>query len=277
MTSTSPALDSGAAAEPQPAPARRIRLWHFFALVIVYVVTAQVLTLVGSTSAGGGDGALDTVDNIVIRVVVPVGIASILAIAYVTWTRAWQSIFVERHRLTRAALVIPALLFALAIGITNYAGLGEKGFVVTGVLFVAVMLVGFGEELVFRGVGVQAFRQHGCREWTVALWTSVIFGVSHGTNAVVTGEIVDALVQIVLTTGTGFVFYLVMRGTGALAMAMLFHGLWDFGALSTQVDPANPSPLVNLAAVALAVILVGVLIFRRRLGLTPAVSADAQE
>lgn len=248
-------------------PGRRLRLWHFIVLVLVYVAIAQVLTLVAASDGAADQAGLTTVDGLVIRVIVPVGCATIVALAFVSWFGDWQSIFVERRRLTRLALVIPAVLVILAVVITNYSGLGEKGFTFAALLLVATMMVGFAGELVFRGVGVQAFRQSGFSELKVALWTSVIFGVSHGTNAIVTGEVVDALVQVVLTTGTGFVFYLVLRATGALTMAMLAHGLWDYGALSTQVDPANPSPLVNVAAVVLAVILIGVLILRKRLGL----------
>lgn len=51
---------------------------------------------------------------------------------------------------------------------------------------------------------------------------------------------------------------------------MAAHGLWDFAVLSTQVDPEAPSPLVNVAGVVLAVVLVLVFVLRRRLTPAPA-------
>jgi hypothetical protein len=37
------------------------------------------------------------------------------------------------------------------------------------------MLIGFGEEGLFRCLGVTALRRHGLTEGKVALWSSVIF------------------------------------------------------------------------------------------------------
>lgn len=246
---------------------RPIRVWHFAALVLVYVAAAQGLTLLAARGHPAAHTGMTSVDNAVIRIIIPVGVASMLAMAYVSWCRGWQQVFVSKNRLPRLSLFVPAALVALAAVITNFHGLSEKGFAFTGVFLVGVMMVGFGEELVFRGVGVQAFRQAGFTEAKVAWWTSVSFGISHGSNAVITGEIRDALIQVVLTTGTGFLFYVILRSTGTLTLSMLFHGLWDFSALSTQVDPAQPSSMVNVAAVVLAVLLVGILLMRRRLNL----------
>jgi membrane protease YdiL (CAAX protease family) len=39
------------------------------------------------------------------------------------------------------------------------------------------VVVGFGEELMFRGIGVIAFRRAGFSEGRVALWSSLVFGL----------------------------------------------------------------------------------------------------
>ena len=270
---TPPAQGSGNhSVDTDATSPRRIRLRHFIVLVLVYVASAQVLTILAAGGHPSQHAELTSLENIVIRLIVPVGLGSMLAVAYVAWSRQWQPIFVELRRLPRPVLLVPVTLFILALGISNYGGLSARGFAFAGLLFVGTMMVGFAEELVFRGVGVQALRQHGLSESKVALWSSAIFGVSHGSNAIITGKIVDALIQVVLTTATGFMFYLVKRGTGALAMAMLFHGLWDFSVLSGHVDPANPTSLSTIAAVVLGALLLTALLLRRQFGL---VGSDA--
>lgn len=209
-----------------------------------------------------------SIDDIVRALVVPVGLGVVLLLAVTAYLGTWQQIFVDRVPLRRWVGWIVVALLITVVAITNYSGLGEKGLAFALLLLIATLMVGFGEELLFRGVGVQAFRNSGFSEFKVGLWTTVLFGVAHGTNIFSAGP--SALIQVVLTTATGFVFYLVLRSTGALVMAMAAHGLWDFSVLSTQVNPENPSPLANVAAVVLALILVTVLVLRKRL--SPAAS-----
>ena len=49
-------------------------------------------------------------------------------------------------------------------------------------LLVATQFVGWGEEGMYRASG-QALRDHGLTEGKVALWSSVIFGAVHLSNA----------------------------------------------------------------------------------------------
>ncbi|WP_257136664.1 CPBP family intramembrane glutamic endopeptidase [Streptomyces sp. f150] len=45
------------------------------------------------------------------------------------------------------------------------------------------LFVGIGEKLMFRGIGVQVFKRAGLSEGKVALWSSVVFGAVHISNA----------------------------------------------------------------------------------------------
>ena len=65
---------------------------------------------------------------------------------------------------------------------TDYAALGDTsvGFVLA---LVVVPSVGWGEEGVFRGIGVTSLRDRGLTEGKVAVWSSVVFGAAHLTNA----------------------------------------------------------------------------------------------
>jgi hypothetical protein len=54
-------------------------------------------------------------------------------------------------------------------------------------LVVLVCIVGFTEELMFRGIGLVTFRRMHLTEGKVALYSSVIFGAVHLSNALATG------------------------------------------------------------------------------------------
>ena len=76
-----------------------------------------------------------------------------------------------------------AFIVAIVFGI-NYPQLADNGLAFTIALLIATQFVGWGEEGVFRGISVTFMRQHGLSEHKVALWSSVIFGAIHLTNAV---------------------------------------------------------------------------------------------
>ena len=249
---------------PVPAgPGRRVAIWQFLVAVVGYLVIVQGLTI-ALASSGTGDHTVGSVDALVRSVVVPVGVGAAFVVVIAAWHGGWQRLFVV-PRLRRWTLVLVALLLVGIVAVTNYGGLAEVGLLHALVLLVAVLLVGFAEELLFRGIGVDAFRGAGHRERSVAIWTSVIFGLAHGSNAAITGDVPAAVLQVALTTLTGALFYVVLRSTGMLVVSMAAHGLWDFGILSTQLDPSDPHALVNAAPVLVIVILLAVVVRRRRL------------
>jgi len=251
------------ASSPAEGGARRLRVWHYLVIVVVYIAVVQGANLVLTAGQDAEYAQPTSVDYLIRSYIIPVGLALVFAIGVTGYLGRWQEMFVERRRFRRWTLVIPLIVLVCALIITNYAGLGEKGIVFALLLFISTMMVGFGEELVFRGIGVTTFRECGFGELKVGLWTTVIFGLAHGTNIFVAGP--QALIQVVATTATGFVFYLVLRSSGALVVAMAAHGLWDFSVLSTQVNPDSPSPLANLAGAALVVVLLIAVLARKRM------------
>ncbi|MEV4736199.1 MULTISPECIES: CPBP family intramembrane glutamic endopeptidase [unclassified Microbacterium] len=249
------------------SPGTRTRLpkiGQFLLVVVGYLVIVQGLTLLLADPDSTG-GSIESVDALLRGVIVPVALGAAFVVAIVAWVGGWTQIFVSARRLRRWTLVIPVLLLLGIIAVTNYGGLMQAGLLHALVLLTAVLLVGFAEELLFRGLGVAAFQSTGRSEFAVAGWTSLIFGIAHGSNGFITGDFGAALLQVVLTTLTGAVFYLVLRTTGSLVVGMAAHGLWDFGILSTQIDLSNTYDIVNFAPVLIIVLLLIVLTWRKRL------------
>ena len=72
-------------------------------------------------------------------------------------------------------------------------------------------MVGFNEEIVFRGLSLVAFRGAGYKEVYVWLATSVLFGLLHGANVVLGQALAPTLTQIGFAFVLGSVFYVVRR------------------------------------------------------------------
>lgn len=78
--------------------------------------------------------------------------------------------------------IVPVVLAAAAFGVVDYENLGAIAFGLLVTVVTTSLLVGVGEELMFRGITIQALRDNGMSEHRVALWSSVIFGGVHITN-----------------------------------------------------------------------------------------------
>jgi membrane protease YdiL (CAAX protease family) len=117
----------------------------------------------------------------------------------------------------------------------------------------------------FRGIGVTAFRRHGFSEARVALWSSVVFGAVHLTNALSTGG--TAVAQAITVSFAGYFFYLTRRVSGGLVIPAVLHGLFDFSILSgTVIDDRTYAG--GIAAI-LAYPVVAIILFARRRRIEP--------
>lgn len=241
---------------------RNIKMWHFLVLVVLYLAIVQGLAALLNTGHDASN-AVSSVENIVRSIIIPVGLASTFTLAVVSYFGAWKEVFTNDFPVRYWLIAIPIILLITTIVITNYPGLKDKGLEFTLLLLVGTLMVGFAEELMFRGLGVLAFRNSGYSEFKVGLWTTIIFGVAHATNIFTTGP--SALIQVLATAGTGLIFYFILRRTGTLFAAMLAHGLWDFSVLSSQINLDKPWQLVNVSAIVLISMLVGLFILRKRI------------
>jgi membrane protease YdiL (CAAX protease family) len=201
------------------------------------------------------------------------GIAVLLAfLALARWDMLWR----DPARLPMSWLLwTPPLLFVLVIGV-RLVGI-EWGAVSGRLLYaivVAGVLVGFAEEMLFRGIFLRGMRTGGRTEGWAMLWTTIGFGALHLPN-VFLGTGLVGLAQVPLAALTGVTLYLFRRGFGAVLPAMVAHGLWD---ISTFLDldhgrgSAHDIALLSTFVVAAASLVALIVLMRRDRGLvvTPA-------
>lgn len=114
------------------------------------------------------------------------------------------------------------------------AGLGVLG-VATGKLEAAGVLmvllntamVGFSEELAFRGVLWGGARK-ALSFWPAFLLVSAMFGSVHVFNAVLTGELAAAGVQALNAFMSGAAYLAIRIRTRSIIPIMVIHATWDF-------------------------------------------------
>jgi len=243
---------------------RRLPYWGFALVVLAYLAIIQfggmLAESIGNVSK---DEAMQTTRGVIIGMWIPLGAALLFTYAVVAALGWWRPVLRDDRPVRRWLIVVPiVLVVAVVLGI-DYADLAQKdvGFIL--VLLVATQFVGWGEEGMFRGIGVTTLRSHGLREWQVALWSSLIFGAVHLSNALTTG--LSAVPQALAVSFAGYFFYLVRRRSGGNVVNSVLHGLFDFSILSGSAILADQGGYIgSLAPIAVYPVLALILFVRRR-------------
>ena len=216
----------------QTGEGRRLSLVGWAVVVVAYLAILKVVgLLVANDAAGIGDVRTDA--EVLRAFVIPIGTSFLFAAAVTTWLGWWRPVLVEPHRVQRWVLIVPAIFLIAILVAINYGELGNRTVSFVGLLLLGMLFVGAAEELMFRGLGVHVLRQNGMTEARVALWSSVIFGLVHLSNAISTGG--GAVGQAIAVSFAGYFFYLTRRATGTLVVGAVIHGLFDFSITAGEL------------------------------------------
>ena len=176
-------------------------------------------------------------------------------LAVLMWRRGWLAAFRAPPARSLLLLWVPSLyILFFVVGM-----LACEPPAPSFVLYVAIntLLVGFSEEVMFRGLLFPALRSR-IRIWPAIWLTSAIFGVAHVANVLATGALTMAMAQAVAATMSGLVFMAILLRTGSLWPCILFHAAWDFSLfllqgsaaeMGTQPDPTEIAPVYFLAPI----------------------------
>jgi len=240
---------------------RKLTIWGFLILVAVYLVIIQG----GGLLIGHGiseDDTFATVGNVVRKMAIPIAASALFAIALATWLSWWPGIIHEKLRVRRWIWFIPVTFVLASLIVVNWPRLVDQEAGLVLVLLALTALVGFTEELMFRGIGVLTLRNGGLSEFRVALFSSLIFGAVHLTNAIGAGA--KSLMQAAVVAVSGYFLYLMRRVSGVIWVPMAVHGLWDFALLSSQLGVGGATYIPSVIAIPVQVVIVIVLLVRRK-------------
>lgn len=186
----------------------------------------------------------------VVSLVVGTALQVLLVIASIAWLRWWPVVWRERQRAPAWVWAVPALLVVVSIGFVDYGQLQRAGWGMAFGLLVGTLLIGAGEELLFRGVTL-TFARSRYREEIAAAVATMLFAAFHLTS----GPVYAAAALF-----GGFLFYAVRRASGGILVPIVVHGIYDFSVLSPFLgadapDWSNASPVLLLLSVLLSIAL----------------------
>jgi uncharacterized protein len=171
-----------------------------------------------------------------------VAVGSLILIIVTTALGWWRPVLRELPdgppRPPRRLLVVPVLVFiGVLLGI-DYGNLGNIGGAIILWLALGTAMVGFSEEITYRGLAVVGFRG-GYSEVKVWLFSAILFGLLHGVNVILGQGAVATLRQVIFAFVLGSVFYAMRRISGTIVVPMVIHALWDFGSFSHVAGKAT--------------------------------------
>lgn len=202
------------------------------------------------------DVIADSTSNI-LRGIVPMVALSLAWGLYISRRAGWSSVIwtKQTRSLPKILWLIPLCWFGICLArlwVTPWANFDAVYYLV---LAVATIMVGFNEELLFRGILAQGARGTGAwSEARVMLVTAVGFGLFHLPNVLAGQALGPTLIQVGYAFVMGIALYAAMRISGTILLPIAMHALWDFSTFSAKgvAMPTVLSLIVFASIVAIA-------------------------
>ena len=163
--------------------------------------------------------------------------AGILCLLAQKWwfAPAFKCVFRTEIPLRKIGLLcVPFLIQLLLSWLLNVMDHGLF-FRATALSVVMALSAGFGEEVMFRGLSIpigMRYLKGKNKILTVALVTSVVFGLSHLGNAM--GGNAIGIVQGIATIGSGLFYAAVFLRTSSIMVPIIMHALYDWMYFATN-------------------------------------------
>lgn len=244
-------MDSAPPAPRPPSLARAVKI-----LLPAFVV----LPLVGRFSGVDYDVIADTTANVLRGVVPMVGISLVWGLL-MAWRSGWlKPIFAKQppSAFPRFLWLIPACWIGMCLIRLIASPWPSFDATYLIVLAFAMTLVGFNEELLFRGILTNGARGPG--PWSEArtmLVSALGFGLFHLPNVLVGQALGPTLIQVGYAFVMGIALTVSMRISRSILLPVAMHALWDFSTFTSKAHPPNTAlSLASFAMLLTTVILI---------------------
>jgi membrane protease YdiL (CAAX protease family) len=223
--------------------------------VAVYLVWQAINT--GIQVAGAGPDGIELIDLVQHGIAPSLAAASLFLLAVVILFRWWGEVGLAQGPQPGTLRVIWPWLLFLALFAANALTAGLPPASVTLFILVNTLLVGWSEEVMFRGIFLRGLhRSFGI--WVAILGSSLIFGAIHMLNVFLTGDLNGAVVQAAAAFLSGVFLAAVRLRTGSLWTGIVLHGFWDAGTFlvatgATATTAAASAPLGAYGSVVLSI------------------------
>ena len=232
------------------------RWWKAVVAVVGYLV---LYGLVGQAIGAIFRGEIDTTNvfvtpgNLFLVLGASIVVGAIILVVFLA-SVGWLRLVFARQPISGRGWMWIFVVLAIIPIVLRFAGIDYDSYgvpVVVTMLLIG-LLIGFTEELLYRGIVIKILRDGGHRELSVAVISSLLFALSHSVNLLSGQPLLTVALTVVFTFGFGMVMYLVLRVTGNIVWPMLIHALTDpttflaSGGIDTSTGAAH-SQLLDLA------------------------------
>jgi len=177
---------------------------------------------------------------------------NLLNVFWVTRYFGWQAIGFRPLDRKQLLWFLPSIAVLIAMWVVCLTGLSQTSlsaaqwqlFAVAGF---TTLLVGLGEEIMYRGIVLHAFLTTGRVRWAM-LVSAIAFSLLHAVNFLGGYPLQAVPIQLLNTFQFGFFFAPLMLKLNNILTLMLFHWLWDFVLFSAPLLGEQTSAAVNAIA-----------------------------
>lgn len=204
--------------------------WRFLAFLVVYLAIYRAAGLVVSKFAGdmATDPLFTSVGTVFFQLTFGLIVGAIVLVGTSVYL-GWTAQLFGRQPIYRSwwmwiAPVVVAMPILLRIFGIDW---GKNALPIVVLMLLTGLMIGFVEELAYRGIGIKMLRDGGLGEWSVAALSSLFFSLSHATN-IFSGQSWRTVgPTVIYTFAFGVLMYLTLRTIGFLIGAIILHGLTD--------------------------------------------------
>lgn len=252
----------------------RGRWWKALLAVVGYLALYELAGYLLSTAFGTGaeDDVFASPTSVLTGLGAPLIVGAVILTVFV-WTSGLARPIFDRQTASRRWWMWIAVALVVAPVVLQLIGT-DYGVYAAGVVpmsFFVGLFIGFTEEILYRGVVVTVLREAGHREWTVAVVSSAVFGLSHSVNIFTGQSPLIVGLTVLIAFGFGMMMYLTMRVTGSIIWPMILHAVTDpttflvsggidedlRNAHNPFLDAAAPFNIILIPAALIAVALLG--------------------
>lgn len=194
---------------------------------------------------------------------------NLLNVFWVTRYFSWQEIGFRSLNRKQLLWFLPSIAVLIAMWVVFLSGLAKVSlsgaqwqlFAIAGF---TTLLVGIGEETMYRGIVLHAFLTTNRVRWAM-LVSAISFSLLHAVNVFGGILLLSVPMQLIMTFLFGFLFAPLMLKLNNIVPLILFHWLWDFVVfaaplLSEQVQSSvSAIALLNIPIE----IIVGIVLWRQ--------------
>jgi membrane protease YdiL (CAAX protease family) len=231
--------------------------WKALGVAVVYLALYQGFGLLSGTLFNdliNRENIFADAASVFFGLALPILLGGIVLLIFV-WSLGWLGeIFGRQPIAGKGWMWIAVALLVIPIGLrlagTDWSSY-SAGVVVT--MLVAGLFIGFAEEVLTRGIGVNLLRRAGYGEKSVMLLSSLLFALLHSVNLLSGQPLLNVGVTVVYTFGFGVMMYLVLRVTGSIIWPILLHAATDpttflaTGGIDAHTDSAGSEALLSVA------------------------------